>query len=294
MLLNARTRPVLGAVLIAGALAGCDTVSSITSMNPFDTSEKYKMELTPEVPAEKLYNEGLSKLQNKDYEGAAKRFTDLDKQHPFSTFAKRGMVMTAFAHYEGKQYDEAITASRRYLKLHPSTPDAAYAQYLLGMSYYNQIPDVTRDQERSEKALVALQELVDRYPKSEYVTDAKFKITVARDQVAGREMEVGRYYLNKRNYAGAINRFRDVVSKYQTTRHAEEALLRLTESYLALGVTGEAQTAGAVLGHNFPDSPWYKEAFALLKNGGLQPLEDRGSWISRAFTGVTRTVGLSR
>jgi outer membrane protein assembly factor BamD len=156
------------------------------------------------------------------------------------------------------------------------------------MSYYNQIPDVTRDQERSERALLALQELVDRYPRSEYVPDAKQKIQIARDQLAGKEMEVGRFYLSKRNYTGAINRFRSVVAKYQTTRHVEEALQRLAEAYLAMGIVNEAQTAAAVLGHNFPDSVWYRDTYALLTKGGVQPYENSESWISKAFRGVPR------
>jgi len=162
----------------------------------------------------------------------------------------------------------------------------------MASSYYNQIPDVTRDQEQTERAVVALQELIDRYPKSEYVADARYKIQVTKDQLAGKEMEVGRFYLQRRNYTAAINRFRDVVSKYQTTRHVEEALMRLSEAYMALGIVNEAQTAAAVLGHNFPGSQWYKDSYTLLRSGGLEPREDAGSWISRAFKGVTRTVGL--
>jgi outer membrane protein assembly factor BamD len=156
----------------------------------------------------------------------------------------------------------------------------------MASSYYDQIPDITRDQEKSERAILALQELVQRYPNSEYVADAKKKIQVASDQLAGKELEVGRFYLQKRNYAGAINRFRQVVSRYQTTRHVEEALERLTEAYMAMGIVNEAQTAAAVLGHNFPDSPWYKDAHALLTKGGVEPREDSQSWISKAFRGV--------
>ena len=163
--------------------------------------------------------------------------------------------MTAYSHFEGGNYRRRSTTSKRYLQLHPASKDAAYAQYMMAMSYYNQIPDVTRDQEQTERAVVALQELVDRYPKSEYVADARYKIQVAKDQLAGKEMEVGRYYLERRNYTAAINRFRDVVGKYQTTRHVEEALMRLTEAYMALGIVNEAQTAAAVLGHNFPGQP---------------------------------------
>ena len=283
---GARTAALL---LCAVALGGCETLQAL---NPFGSGEKYKMEIVPEVPAEKLYDEGLGRLKNNDFPGAAKKFGELEKQHPYSEWSRKALIMTAYSRYEAQEYDDAINASKRYLQLHPSSPEAAYAQYLLAMSNYNQIPDVTRDQERAEKALTALQELIDRYPKSEYVSDARFRVQVARDQLAGKEMEVGRFYLKQRNYPGAINRFRDVVAKYQTTRHVEEALMRLTEAYMALGIVGEAQTAAAVLGHNFPDSPWYKDAHTLLRSGGLEPREDTGSWISRAFRGLTRTVGL--
>jgi len=280
----------IAALALCGvALAGCDTLSSL---NPFDQAEKYKPEIVAQQPAEQLYNDGLSRMKNGDFTGAAKKFSELDKQYPHSEWSRKALIMTAYANYEGRQYEEAITASRRYLQAHPSTKDAAYAQYLMAMANYNQILDVTRDQERSERAIAALEELVTRYPKSEYVADAKAKITVARDQLAAKEMEIGRFYLNQRNYTAAINRFRTVVAKYQRTRHVEEALERLTEAYLALGIASEAQTAAAVLGHNFPDSPWYKDAFALLQSGGLAPREDTGSWISRAFKNLPRVVGL--
>jgi outer membrane protein assembly factor BamD len=278
---------VAGRALIIGAcgivLAGCDTLSSI---NPFDKSETYKPEIVAAAPAEELYNDGLARIQKRDFEGAAKKFSALDKQYPYSEWSRKGMIMEAYANYEGGLYDEAITASKRYLQQHPNTTDAAYAQYLLASSYYDQIPDITRDQEKSERAVLALQELVERYPRSEYVADAKKKIQVAGDQLAGKELEVGRFYLQKRNYSGAINRFRTVVSRYQTTRHVEEALERLTEAYMAMGIVSEAQTAAAVLGHNFPDSPWYKDAYNLLAKGGVEPREDSGSWISKAFRGV--------
>jgi len=275
------------AVLVAGGLTltACDTLSAL---NPFG-GEKYKMEIVPEISANKLYDEGLGRMKSGDYEGAAKKFTQIDKQQSKTEWGRKALIMSAYANYEGKIWEEAINDSKRYIQLYPSTNDTAYAYYLLAMSHYNQIPDVSRDQERSEKALAALQELVNRYPKSEYVSDARYRIQVARDQIAGNQMEVGRFYLQKRNYTGAINRFRDVVGKYQTTRHVEEALMRLTEAYMALGITQEAQTAAAVLGHNFPDSQWYKDAYSLLRSGGLEPREDAGSWISRAFKGLVRT-----
>lgn len=272
---------------MAAALAGCD---SLAALNPFDTAEKYEMKVLPDVPAEKIYDQGLGRLKNSDHEGAVKRFSDLSRNYPYSEWARRGLIMEAYANYEGQKWDDAITASKSYLSKYPNTKDAAYAQYLFAMSNFNQIPDTTRDQERAEKALAALQELVQKYPQSEYAGDARYRIQVARDQIAGNYMEVGRYYLERRNFTAAINRFRDVVAKYQTTRHVEEALERLTEAYMALGLTGEAQTAAAVLGHNFPDSRWYKDAYTLLKTGGLEPREDSGSWISRTFKGLKVAV----
>ncbi|MGL5361439.1 MAG: outer membrane protein assembly factor BamD [Bosea sp. (in: a-proteobacteria)] len=286
-----RSFAAIGLLGLATALAGCDTLGSL---NPFDRPEVYKPEVTQDVPAEKLYNEGLARLQKGDNEGANKRFDEVERQAPFSPYSRRGLLLTAYSNYEASKWDDAISAARRFLAQNPASPDASYAHYIMAMSYYNQIPDVNRDQERTEKALASMQELLERYPKSEYVADVREKILVARDQMAGKEMGIGRFYLEKRNYAGAVNRFRDVVGKYQTTRHVEEALMRLTEAYMAMGITNEAQTAAAILGHNFPDSPWYKNAFDLLQSGGLAPREDRGSWLSRTFSGFTRTVGLTR
>ena len=194
--------------------------------------------------------------------------------------------MSAYAKYEAREYDEAISAARRYVTLHPGSPDAAYAQFLIGTSYYDQIADISRDQGRTEKAIAALEEVSRKYPDTEYAASAKNKIEMARDQLAGKEMMVGRYYQSRKDFAGAINRFKVVVTQYQTTRHVEEALMRLTETYMSLGIVNEAQTAAAVLGHNFPDSPWYKDAYRLVKSGGLEPTEDRGSWISKAFKKV--------
>jgi outer membrane protein assembly factor BamD len=235
-------------------------------------------------PADKIYNEGLFLLnQKKDYKAAAKRFEEVDRQHPYSEWARKALLMSAFSHYEQREYDEAIAAAKRYVTLHPGTPDAAYAQYLIASSFFDQIPDVSRDQGRTEKAIQALEEVIRKYPNTEYAASARRKADVGRDQLAGKEMDVGRYYLNKKNFPGAINRFKVVVTQYQRTRHVEEALTRLTEAYMALGIVEEAQTAAAVLGHNFPDSRWYKEAYELVRAGGLEPNESPTSWISRAF-----------
>ncbi len=244
-----------------------------------------KDEIAPDEPADKLYNEGVFLLNKRqEYKDAAKKFEEVERQHPYSDWARRALIMTAYARYETREYDEAITAARRYVTLHPGSPDAAYAQFLIGSSYYDQIPDITRDQGRADKAIAALEEVIRKYPSSEYAANAKRKIEMARDQLAGKEMLIGRDYLQKRHFTGAINRFKVVVTQYQTTRHVEEALMRLAEAYMALGVVNEAQTAAAVLGHNFPDSRWYKDAFALMQSKGLQPNENKGSWISRAFS----------
>ena len=243
-----------------------------------------KEDIVPDDPADKLYNEGLYLLNNKrDYKQAAKKFEEVDRQHPYSEWARKSLLMSAYAHYEGTQYDDSISAAKRYVTLHPGSPDAAYAQYLIGSSYYDQIPDISRDQQRTQKAMEALDEVSRKYPNTEYAVAAKKKLEMARDQLAGKEMDTARFYQKRRDYIAAINRFKVVITQYQTTRHVEEALMRLTEAYMSLGIVNEAQTAAAVLGHNFPDSPWYKDAYRLVKAGGLEPSANPGSWISRAF-----------
>jgi outer membrane protein assembly factor BamD len=233
-------------------------------------------------PADVLYNQGLANLEAGRLKEASKKFDAVDRQHPYSEFARKSMVMDAFAEYRQGNYEEAINAGKRYVQLYPSTPDAAYAQYIVGLSYFRQIRDVTQDQKESRRAIEAMEEVVNRWPESEYVEDAKAKIRFARDQLAGKEMQIGRYYLERREYLAAIKRFRYVVEQYPNTRHVEEALARLTETYYAMGLTSEAQTAAAVLGHNYPDSQWYADSYKLLQSGGLEPRENAGSWISKA------------
>src|SRR6185312_2718973 len=241
----------------------------------------------PDQPADKLYNEGLYLMnEKKDDKAAAKKFEEVDREHPYSEWARKSLLMSAYASYQQGDYDNCIGAATRYVTLHPGSPDAAYAEYLIAASHYDQIPDISRDQGRTEKAMAALQEVVRKYPNSEYAVSAKAKMEGARDQLAGKEMDIGRYYLQQRNYIAAINRFKTVVTQYQTTRHVEEALERLTEAYMSIGQVSEAQTAAAVLGHNFPDSKWYQDAYKLVKSGGAEPAENRGSWISRAFKKV--------
>jgi outer membrane protein assembly factor BamD len=265
---------------LAGGLALALLTASLMGCSLFNKDEDY----VPDTPADKLYNEGLFLLNDKqDYKEAAKKFDAVDRENPYSDWARKALLMNAYSNYQAGQYDDCINAAKRYVTLHPASPDAAYAQYLIGSSYYDQILDISRDQERADKAITAFEEVVHKYPDSEYALAAKKKIEMARDQLAGKEMAIGRYYLQRRDFLGAINRFKVVVTQYQTTREVEEALERLTEAYLALGINGEAQTAAAVLGHNFPDSPWYKDAFNLLKGAGSEPSENKGSWISQAF-----------
>ena len=239
----------------------------------------------PDEPAGTLYNEGLGYLNAGKLKDAVNSFDEVDRQHPYSEWARKALIMSAFASYRRAKYDDTISTASRYLTLYPGSPDAAYAQYLIGSSYFRQIPDVTRDQDDTRKAIAAFEDIVTHYPDSEYVADAQQKLIVARDQLAGKEMQIGRYYLEQRQYLAAINRFRTVVTDFQTTRHVEEALERLTEAYYSLGLNSEAQTAAAVLGHNFPDSKWYEDAYKLLQTGGLEPNENKGSWISRVFGG---------
>lgn len=243
-------------------------------------------------PADVLYNQGLANLEAGRLGEAAKKFDAVDKQHPYSEYARKALVMRAFAAYRKGDYDDAVSSAKRYLATYPGSSEAAYAQYIIGLSYFRRIPDVTRDQTDTARAVAAMQEVVDRYPNSEYVEDAKAKIRIGRDQLAGKEMQVGRYYLERREYIAAINRFKNVVDTYPQTRHVEEALARLTEAYYAMGLTNEAQASASVLGQNFPESQWYKDSYSLLHSNGLEPRAGTGSsWFgnaTRLITGADR------
>lgn len=233
-------------------------------------------------PADVLYNQGLANIKAGRLGEAQKKFEAIDRQHPYSEFARKALVMGAFTAYRQGDYEKSISAAERYSNLYPTSEDAAYAQYIVGLSHIRQVADVTRDQKESRLAIQAFQTVIDRFPESEYVDDARDKIRFARDQLAGKEMQIGRYYLERREYIAAIERFRNVVEDYSNTRHVEEALARLVESYFALGVTGEAQTAASVLGQNYPSSPWYADSYTLLQSGGLEPRENPRSWLTAA------------
>jgi outer membrane protein assembly factor BamD len=265
-------RAAFAAICAAPLLASCSSNDDIDLATYVEQTE----------PADLLYNQGLANLQRGDLREAGRKFQAIDRQHPYSEEARRALVMNAFAQYRQGNYTDAINAAKRYVALYPTDKDAAYAQYIIGLSYYRQIRDVTQDQKEARRTIEAMDELIQRWPESEYVEDAKAKIRFARDQLAGKEMQIGRYYLERREYIAAIKRFRIVVENYSNTRQVEEALARLTEAYYAMGLTSEAQTAAAVLGNNYPDSQWYKDSYALLQRGGLSPSENKGSWLSKA------------
>jgi outer membrane protein assembly factor BamD len=282
-----RLRLAASLVALAIPLSGCGTGALWDKL--FAKDDTFVDE-----PADKLYNEGLYLMNERhDPKAASKKFEEVDREHPYSDWARKSLLMSAYAYYQAGDFDNCIGSATRYVTLHPGSPDAAYAQYLIAASHYDQIPDVSRDQGRTEKAIAALEEVVRKYPTSEYAISAKAKLEGARDQLAGKEMEVGRYYMNQHDYTAAINRFKRVVTQYQTTRHVEEALERLTECYLSIGIVGEAQTAAAVLGHNFPDSKWYKDAYNLVKSNGVEPSENQDSWISKSFKKLSGLVSRS-
>ncbi|UYN97858.1 MAG: outer membrane protein assembly factor BamD [Enhydrobacter sp.] len=217
-----------------------------------------------ELPVEVLYNRALDDLGRQEYKAAARGFEEVDRQHPYSVWATKAQVMAAFTYYQSNKYDEAIIALDRFIQLHPGHRDIPYAFYLKALCFYEQISDVGRDQRATQQALDSLAEVVKRFPDSPYARDARLKVELAIDHLAGKEMTVGRYYQQQQQYVGAINRYRTVIERYQTTTHVPEALHRLVESYLSLGVKHEAQEAAAVLGYNFPGSDWYADSYYLM------------------------------
>ena len=263
-----RAARFLTIALVTAVLAGCSL------FGPSKVKEE------PIVPSATLYQKALDDIDRQYFASAIKSLEQLDRQHPRDPLVEKSKLMQVFANYRANKLDEAILAADRYLAIFPNGKDAPYVMYLKGNSYFAQIKDITRDQQLSVDAIETYQLLISNYPKSEYAEDAKDKLLVAFDQLAGKEMSVGRYYLGNGQTTAAINRFRVVVETWQTSTHVEEALYRLTEAYLILGLTAEATTAAAVLGHNYPNSTWYKQAYALLGKQGLAPAINNGSWLA--------------
>jgi len=235
-------------------------------------------EVYKEEPVERLYNTALAQLENGEYESSAKAFTEVDRQHPYSVWATKAQLMAAFSYYQGNEYDDSIIALDRFIRIHPSNRDVPYAYYLKALSYYEQISDIGRDQQMTQLALKALREIVTRFPNSKYSRDAALKIDLTQDHLAGKEMEIGRYYENQGLHLGAINRYKKVVDQYQTTTHVPEALHRLTESYLAMGMIEQAKKTASVLGHNFPSSEWYIDSYEMVEGKAFRPKAKEKSW----------------
>ena len=238
--------------------------------------------------AQQIYLDAEALLADGQPRDAGEMFSEVERLYPYSEWAKRSMLMSAFAYHEGAQYAESRSAAERYLEFFPADVDAPYAQFLIALSYYDQITDIGRDQANTFEALQEMRDIIERYPDSEYAKSAQLKFELALDHLAGKEMEVGRYYLARGNYAAAVNRFRAVVEQYQTTTHTPEALHRLVEAYLSLGLTQEAQTAAAILGHNFQGSTWYADSYALLTGRGLEPDNAGDSWLNQTYRQVVK------
>ncbi len=233
--------------------------------------------------AQEIFQRAEYDLENGDYEEAAEWFGEVERLYPYSEVAKRALIMQAYVHHKDHAFDDSRAAAARFLEVYPGDEEAAYAQYLLALSYYDQIDAIGRDQGLTFQALQALRDVIERYPETEYARSAILKFDLAFDHLAGKEMEIGRYYLKRKNYTAGINRFRVVVEQYQTTSHTPEALHRLVESYLSLGLTDEAQTAGAILGHNFKSTEWYEDSFRLLTAQGLKPEAKGDSWLAALY-----------
>lgn len=235
-----------------------------------------------EKPVEELYNEAATELETRRFEAAAGLFDEVERQHPYSNWATQAQIMAAYSYYKAQEYDQAVATIDRFIRLHPGHKDVAYAYYLKGISFYEQISGVERDQGMTELAQDALREVILRFPNSKYAQDAQLKLDLTNDHLAGKEMAIGRYYQTRGNHLAAINRFQRVVDKFDTTSHIQEALHRLTESNLALGLISEAEKNASVLGHNYPGSEWYQRSFALLREEGAAPVraedEDRSFW----------------
>jgi outer membrane protein assembly factor BamD len=239
-----------------------------------------------ERSVEELYNTAMNQLAAENYPEAARLFDEVERQHPYSAWAAKAQLMAAFSHYQDSKYDEAVITLDRFINLHPGHKDIVYAYYLRGISYYEQISDVARDQKMTRLALENLGAIVQRFPDSKYARDAAFKMDLTRDHLAGKHMTIGRYYQRQKEFLAAINRFRIVIRDHQTTTHAPEALHRLVECYLAMGVIDEAQATAAVLGYNYPGSEWYADSYALLTGVDVMPDEQEGSWISRTWNTI--------
>ena len=248
---------------------------SLTACGSLGGNQKERLAYV-ERPAELIYNQAVDEIERQDWAGAKLLFQEVERQHPFSKWARRSLLMSAYTSYRSADHDESIATAQRFISLHPGSESAPYAYYLIAINYYDQIYDVGRDQATTVAAESSLQQIVRRYPDSDYARDARLKLELTHDHLAGKEMSVGRYYLKENQHLAAIKRFKNVVRDYQTTSQVEEALHRLVESYVSIGVIQEAKLVGSVLGHNYPNSEWYEDSYDLLENYGVNLDEEIG------------------
>ena len=266
----------IGTVLVVGLLAGCGS---------FDSRPKVPLE---NYSAEEIFQRGEFELNRGREDDAAFYFGEIERLYPYSEWAKRALIMQAFAYHKDRDYPNSRSSAQRFIDFYPADEDAAYAQYLLALSYYDQIDEIGRDQGLTFQALQALRTVIERYPDSEYARSSILKFDLAFDHLAAKEMEIGRFYIQDGHYAASINRFRTVVEDFQTTSHTPEALHRLVEAYLSLGLTDEAQTAGAILGHNYQSTEWYQDSYSLLTGRGLEMRSRGDNWLSAIYRQVVR------
>lgn len=278
----ARSRKrVIGAMMAAAVLSACGDGRDANRVS----GNLFNQQTIPleSYSAEQIFERGEFELNRRRPEDAAFYFAEIERLYPYSEWAKRAVIMQAFAYHQDQDYPNSRSAAQRYIDFFPDEDDAAYAQYLLALSYYDQIDEVGRDQGLTFQALQSLRTVIEQYPDSEYARSSILKFDLAFDHLAGKEMEIGRYYLRRDHYTAAINRFRVVVEEFQTTTHTAEALHRLVEGYLSLGLNTEAQTAGAILGHNYQSTDWYEDSYKLLTGRGLEPKFFKDNWLSAIY-----------
>ena len=238
--------------------------------------------------AEEIFNSGEREILRKRYSDAAEKFTEVERLYPYSDWAKRALIMQVYSYHKAQSYDNVVSAANRFIEFHPYDKDVPYAYYLIGLSYYDRVLAIGRDQELAKEALKVFNLIKEEYPESEYASNSEIKFNFLMDHLATKEMEVGRYYLKRSHYAPAINRFRGVIEEFSTTSQVPEALHRLVEAYLSLGLMNEAQTAGAILGYNYKSSDWYERSFELLSSKGLKPKSSGNSWLNKVYRQVVK------
>ncbi|WP_390914233.1 outer membrane protein assembly factor BamD [Pseudosulfitobacter sp. SM2401] len=277
---GASGKRLIVALLLSTTLVACGGSRNLPTTGSLFNPQQVPLE---SFTAEQIFERGEFELERNQPSEAAFFFGEIERLYPYSDWAKRALIMQAFAHHRDKEYPDSRSAAQRFIDFYPDDDDAAYAQYLLALSYYDQIDEVGRDQGLTFQALQSLREVIERYPNSEYAKSSILKFDLAFDHLAGKEMEIGRYYLRRDHYASAINRFRVVVEDFQTTSHTAEALHRLVEAYLSLGLTEEAQTAGAILGYNYQSTEWYEDSYKLLTGRGLELKAAGDGWLRQVY-----------